>query len=109
MKPRWRRGVVLLQTLVMSVILSMIAVMVMKWVLARYILAARNYRATEAKAHSQGITADQMSRWNFVDFPAFTSIPSYGFMMVDGNKVEYNRGAITSEGNYAFTITSKQE
>ena len=52
MKLRRKKGTVLLQTLIMAVILSMIAVMMMKWVLARYMMAARNYRSTAATARS---------------------------------------------------------
>jgi lipopolysaccharide export system protein LptC len=56
---------VLLQTLVISVILSMIAVMVLKWVLSRYMFAARNYRSTVAKVHSTGWAMQRFSTWNF--------------------------------------------
>ncbi|HBE87552.1 MAG TPA: hypothetical protein DDW67_00215 [Elusimicrobia bacterium] len=55
---RLRRGTILLQTLVVSVIISMIAVMVMKWVLARYTLASRVQRAAVAEARADGCAAD---------------------------------------------------
>lgn len=109
MKPRWKKGVVLLQTLVMSVVLSMIAVMVMKWVMARYILAARNYRASEASARSKGITGDQMSRWNFQDFPNFASIPTSGTMTIDGRPVNYSRTSTNAQGSMQYTITVEQD
>lgn len=81
----------LVQTLVISVILSMIAVMVMKWVLARYVLAARNYRASESAAHSQWVAAEQLSRWNFITYPNSASIPSSGFTDIEGARVQYSR------------------
>lgn len=109
MKPRWKKGVVLLQTLVMSVILSMIAVMVMKWVLARYMLAARNYRSSEAKARSQSITDDRFSTWNFNAYPNFAAIPTTGNMTVDGTRVDYRRARTNSQGSMPYTITIDQD
>lgn len=103
MKPRWKRGVVLLQTLVMSVLLSMIAVMLMKWILSRYLLAARNYRATEAKSRSQGISADHFSRWNYQDTPNMAAIPTTDSMWVDGREVTYTRRA-ASAGSMQFDV-----
>jgi len=70
MKPRWKKGMVLLQTLVMSVLLSLIAVMVMKWVLARYMMAARNYRATTSTARATGYSQQFFSTWNSGAAPA---------------------------------------
>jgi len=82
---------VLVQTLVISVILSMIAVMVMKWVLARYVLAARNYRASESASHSQWAAAEQLSRWNFNAYPNSAFIPSSGFTDIEGARVQFTR------------------
>lgn len=82
---------VLVQTLVISIILSMIAVMVMKWVLARYVLAARNYRASESASHSQWAAADRLSRWNFVAYPDSAFIPSSGSQNIDGANVSFTR------------------
>lgn len=86
MKPRWRKGTALLQTLVMSVLLSMAAVMMMKWVLARYMMAARNYRSTVAKAHSHGYGMERFSTWNFNT----SAVGSGGTIFLDTKKVEYN-------------------
>ncbi|MGD9641549.1 MAG: hypothetical protein AB7V08_02295 [Elusimicrobiales bacterium] len=80
MKRGWKKGIVLVQTLVISIILSMIAVMVMKWVLARYVLAARNSRSSVAAAHSQGYSMDQFSSWNMQNLG---TIPSSGFRNLD--------------------------
>ncbi|MDD2804585.1 MAG: hypothetical protein PHV33_03450 [Elusimicrobiales bacterium] len=108
MKARWKRGAVLLQTLVMAIMLSMIAVMLMKWVLARYLLAARNYRATEAKARAQIVTGQQFSQWNFQDFPNQASIPSGVTMTTfDGTSVRYDRtGGATP---MVFTVTIDED
>jgi hypothetical protein len=91
MKRGWRKGMVLVQTLIISVILSMIAVMVMKWVLARYMLAARNYRASESASHSQWVAGEQFSRWNFNTYPNSASIPSSGSQNIDGANVSFIR------------------
>jgi len=111
MKPRWKKGTVLLQTLVMSVVLSMIAVMMMKWVLARYMLAARSYRSTVAKAHSQYYIGDRFSTWNFINYPVnFGSIPTSGSYTIPGDSrvVGYSRtGMNAGTGTpMTFTITS---
>lgn len=94
---------VLLQTLVMSVILSMIAVMVMKWVLARYMLAARNYRASEASAHSKIFTGDEMSRWSS------TSVPSGGTLSVDGYSVKYKTTRTSAQGAHVFDVEVQED
>jgi len=67
---RRRKGMVLLHTLVISVILSMIAVMVLKWVLSRYMLAARNYRSSAAKMKTNGYSQSQFSAWNIYPVPS---------------------------------------
>lgn len=88
MIPRWRKGTALLQTLVMSVLLSMVAVMMMKWVLARYVMAARNYRSTQAKFYSQYYLGYQLSRWNLVNYPInFAGIPTTGSFTIPGDNM----------------------
>ena len=54
----------LLQTLVISVIISMIAVMVMKWVLARYTIATRVQRSATNEARADGCVSHTVSRRN---------------------------------------------
>ncbi|MBI5744600.1 MAG: hypothetical protein HY952_08635 [Elusimicrobia bacterium] len=83
-----RRGMVLLQTLVISVILSMIAVMVLKWVLSRYMFAARNYRSSVAKVHSTGYAMQRFSAWGLNT----SSILSSGSTTIDGKTVTYSTG-----------------
>lgn len=109
MKAGWKRGAVLLQTLVMAITLSMIAVMLMKWVLARYLLAARNYRATEAKSRSQMVTGQQFSQWNFQDFPNPGSIPSNGTLTTfEGTQVRYSRNGNAVPMTFTVTIDEDQ-
>ena len=64
MRLRRKKGMVLLQTLVMSVILSMVSVMMMKWVIARYTMAARNYRANATLSRAGGYSQAYFSTWN---------------------------------------------
>lgn len=71
---RWRKGVILLQTLVMSVVLSMIAVMVLKWVLGRYMLAARTYRSSKSASHTEGYAGRITSSWNFGGNPGSSGV-----------------------------------
>ena len=106
MKTGWKKGVVLVQTLVISVILSMIAVMVMKWVLGRYMLAARNYRSSEAASHSQWVVADRMSQWNFYSYPDLNNVPSTGMTTLDGTDIRYSR---TGGASMRVTITADQD
>ena len=71
MKPRkyWRKGAILLQTLIMSVLLSMIAVMLLKWVFARYIIVSRVQRSAMANAKAVGY-ADRFVAWGFGSVPS---------------------------------------
>ena len=66
MKPKlsWKRGAILLQTLVMSVLLSLIAVMVLKWVLARYMVANRIQTSARNAGTSQGYAALKVNSWS---------------------------------------------
>jgi hypothetical protein len=61
---------VLLQTLVISVIISMIAVMVMKWVLARYTLANRVQRNAVAVARADGCYGSRVAAWSSTGLPS---------------------------------------
>ena len=93
---------VLLQTLVMSVVLSMVAVMMMKWVLARYMMAARNYRSTVAKAHSHGYGMERFSTWNFNT----SAVLSNGNTTLDTRPVKYET---SGNGNTMRTVVITSE
>ena len=98
---RWRKGVILLQTLVMSVVLSMIAVMVLKWVLSRYMLTARNYRATTAKVRTDGCASKMFATWNF-NTSMVTSSGNCG--LVDGKTItDTTSGAGNTMRTFVFT------
>lgn len=95
---------VLLQTLVISVILSMIAVMVLKWVLSRYMFAARNYRSTVAKVHSTGWAMQRFSTWNFNT----SAVGSSGSIVIDGQTVTFNTSG-PSNAMRTFRYDSDQD
>lgn len=69
-KTYWKKGAVLLQTLVMSVILSLIAVMVLKWVLARYGIVTRVQRSSMANGRGVGYATSASESWNFGPVPS---------------------------------------
>ncbi|MCX5786339.1 MAG: hypothetical protein NTX59_11690 [Elusimicrobia bacterium] len=96
----YRKGMILLQVLVMSVILSMIAVMVMQWVLGRYIVAARTYKSSTTKVRAQGYSANL-----FCTPAAFTGAP------VGSGSVTDSEGKTVSHGSAGtkFTITSDED
>jgi len=83
-KPYWKRGAILLQTLVMSVILSMIAVMVLKWVLARYIMTNRIQTSAKNTGSAQGYAALNVNKW---------TIPSNAGTTLDGKPVSFTQQA----------------
>lgn len=58
----WKKGAILLQTLVMSVILSLIAVMVLKWVLARYLIVSRIQASSRNTGNAQGYAAFKLNK-----------------------------------------------
>ena len=78
----------LVQTLVLCIILALIAAMILKWVMGRYLLSVRLYKSAQAKARSEGIFNDRMSRWNF-------NLPSNGSQnfTVDGKTINVNVSA----------------
>jgi hypothetical protein len=88
---------VLLHTLVISVVISIIAVMVLRWVTGRYMLSARNYRSTTTKARAHGYFQNLFPAW-------FSSgvVPS-GTTSIDGKTVSY------SVSGTMVTITSDED
>ncbi len=92
MKIIFKRGSMLLQTLVMCVIMSMIGVMVLKWGTARYMLSARLYRSATAKVRTEGC----MSKIN-AERSDFSPMPNNGSCFVDGITIKY-----TTSGNKIY-------
>jgi hypothetical protein len=60
----WKKGAILLQTIVMSVILSMVAVMLFKWVMARAISVNRTQNSAQNTAISSGYAMSNASLLN---------------------------------------------
>jgi len=60
----WRKGAILLQTLIVSMLLAYISVMIMSWVLQRYSLATRVYRKNVATTHTTGYAMMKFAKWN---------------------------------------------
>lgn len=97
MKPKlyWKRGAILLQTLVMSVLLSLMAVMVLKWVLARYMVANRMQASAKNTGSAQGYASSNVNTW---------TVPSNNSTIMDGKPVTFIR--ITSGGTrFETTVT----
>lgn len=101
---RRRNGVILLQTLVMSVMVCMIAVMVLKWVLSRYMLTSRDYRSSSANVRSTGYAQQRFAFWNFNT----SSILSNGSSSVDSKTVDYKTSG-PSNAMRKFTITIDED
>ena len=61
----WKKGAILLQTMVMSVVLCMISVMVLKWIMARYIIVARVQQSAKniGTAQSYAMQNVTVSAW----------------------------------------------
>lgn len=106
-KPYWRRGVVLLQTLVITVILAMISVMVLKWVMGRYMMAARNYRSVTTKGRAHGYFQDRFATWNFNTGAIPANSPANIGETAPAGFVQ--QVCVRSQGNTRFNITSDQD
>lgn len=110
MRTARREGMIMLQTLVMAIILSMIAVMVMKWVMARYLLASRDYRAAASVTHAHSIMGYTMLAWSPTGaYPTLSSIPSTGYIYPDGVTVQYSRTGIDPYGSFPVSITTNED
>ena len=92
----------MLQTLVMSAVLSMVSVMLIRWALVRYTTSARNYRSTEVKIHTHGYMQELFSSWNFNT----SGVPSSGKATVDGKAVTYET---SGAGNTMRTVVLSSE
>lgn len=101
---RRRKGVILLQTLVMSVVLSLMSVMVLKWVLGRYMLAARAYRSAKSISHSEGYSAGLLSRWKFSTSPVAMDCPAAA--CYDNQTITYTN---TASGNTNVIVITSDE
>lgn len=75
----------LVQTLVLCIVLAMIAAMMLKWVMARYLLSIRLYKSSQARIRTEGIFINSVAAWNF-------NIPGNGNanFYVDGKNITRN-------------------
>jgi hypothetical protein len=101
---RWRKGVILLQTLVMSVVLSMIAVMVLKWVLGRYMLTARSYRSAVTTTHATSFAQTSFATWNLNT----SAVPSNGCSVLDAKTICYTTSG-SGDTMRKFSIVSDED
>lgn len=84
----------LLQALVMSVILSMISVMVIRWVFSRYVVANQFQNSARNTSISTGYAMSNSSRWIIPNADANTTL--------DGKAVVFH---FLSAGTYTTTVT----
>lgn len=101
---RLRGGMVLLQTLVMSVILSMIGVMVLKWIMGRHMMAARAYRSAVTSGRAVGYFSVATSGWNYTNTPADDSRLVSEPLTSEAQKV-----CIDSQGSNRFVISVDED
>ena len=63
------RGVMLLQTIIMAIILSLLSVMTLKWILGRYSIVNKLEKSAEAKAAIEGCIALKTQAWMDTGLP----------------------------------------
>ncbi|MCG2726189.1 MAG: hypothetical protein L6420_08055 [Elusimicrobia bacterium] len=86
----FKRGSMLLQTLVMCVIMAAIGVMVLKWVMARYMLSTRLYRSGAAKVRTEGCMSKVTSQLNAGSAPAGCNPDGVTVTYIQsGNQINY--------------------
>ena len=103
MKIIFKRGSMLLQTLVMCVIMAMIGVMVLKWVMARYMLSARLYRSNASKVRTEGCYSKINSQMS-AKISDVNATLSDGSCLIDGKKIEYT----TDDNQVEYTVDQDQ-
>ncbi|MEI7481486.1 MAG: hypothetical protein WCK75_03970 [Elusimicrobiota bacterium] len=91
----WKKGAILLQTLVMSVILSMISVMILKWIMARYIIVARIQQSAKNTGNAQGYAALNVKTW---------TTPANASTTMDLKSVSFQQ---VSTGKFVTTVTDE--
>ena len=62
-----KKGVILLQTLVMVVILAMIGIMTLKWVLGRHIVTTKVSKSVNCRALADACLAQKIALWGGTD------------------------------------------
>lgn len=82
----------LLQTLVMSIILSFISISITRWVLNRYRIATRSANNTIAKGITEGGSMLFFMQWNT------NTMPTPPTVSANGKPVTFRSSSITSGG-----------
>jgi hypothetical protein len=93
----WKKGAVLLQTVVIAVLLCIIAVSVIRLVLARYTVANRVQHSTLNTGNAQGYSAAKMQDANWT-----TGSPPDTSTVMDSKPVAFKKKAA---GKYETTVT----
>ena len=93
----WKRGAVLLQTVVVAVLLCVIAVSVIRLVLARYTVVNRVQHSTLNTGNAQGYAAAKMQNANWP-----TGSPPDTGAVIDSKPVSFKKKAA---GTYETTVT----
>ena len=86
----WRKGSVLLQTLVICLLLAYVSISVTKWVLQRYSGVANTYRGNMAMGTAGGGADRVVSEWNF------NTPPGSGNYSIDAKNLTYKTWVVTS-------------
>ncbi|MDD2773127.1 MAG: hypothetical protein PHP45_05460 [Elusimicrobiales bacterium] len=96
------RGTLLVQTLVMTVILSFLATMMLKWSFGRHTVATKVRRSIEARTYINSCMAQKAAEWGtnaptqgasscvFTDVPGAKDQTITVNVTVSGNGVTYN-------------------
>ena len=95
----WKKGAILLQTLVMSVLLSLISVMILKWVLARYIIANRVKSSAVNTGNAQGFATNCMNVSSWA-----SATPPNKSATIDSKAVSFQQ---VSAGKFQTTVTDQ--
>ena len=96
-RPCWKRGAVLLQTMVVAVLLCIIAMSVMRWVLARHTVVNRVQHSALNTGNAQGYAAAKMQNENWT-----TGSPPDTSTVMDSKPVSFTQKAA---GKYETTVT----
>ncbi|MCK5357298.1 MAG: hypothetical protein KAJ48_02785, partial [Elusimicrobiales bacterium] len=79
-------------------IMAMIGVMVLKWVMARYMLSARLYRSNASKIRTEGCHSKINSQMSDL-----TSTPDSGSCVIDGKTIKY-KNTNKKKGQIKYTV-----
>jgi len=113
--PNNNRGTLLMHTVVLSVVMSMMGTMMLKWATSRYETVAQSRRQMKASMLAQSCLSQKMAGW--VDAPPLAGSPSLGCSLaLEGDTsvyldmATYNINLTTgSEPSYGLVISITQD